>query len=107
MVQWVGLQCVTVVLPDHTHLLFGLNLHIHAYVLYASSKGKFVYLCTDYQDQTLQTTGSCVVDTKKNRLVVGIVAYLKQQIESRQAYTYLVRNLCDSEIGFKFNHEMS
>ena len=23
-VQWVGLQCVIVVFPDHTHLLFGL-----------------------------------------------------------------------------------
>ena len=24
-VRWVGLQCVIVVLPDHTHLLFGCN----------------------------------------------------------------------------------
>ena len=39
--------------------------------------------------------------------LVLIVAEMKQRIESRQAYMYLVRNLCDSEIGFKFNHEMS
>ena len=25
MVLWVGLQCVIVVFPDHTHLLFGFN----------------------------------------------------------------------------------
>ena len=25
MVPWVGLQCVIVVFPDHTHLLFGQN----------------------------------------------------------------------------------
>ena len=24
-VPWVGLQCVTVVFPDHTHLFFGAN----------------------------------------------------------------------------------
>ena len=24
-VPWVGLQCVIVVFPDHTHLLFGQN----------------------------------------------------------------------------------
>ena len=28
-VSWVGLQCVIVVFPDHTHLIFGKNLPIH------------------------------------------------------------------------------
>ena len=28
MEPWVGLQCVDVVFPDHTHLLFKKNLNI-------------------------------------------------------------------------------
>ena len=34
---------------------------------------------------------------------------LSKTTDRKQAsmYMYLVRNLCDSEIGFKFNHEMS
>ena len=25
MVPWIGLQCVIVVFPDHTHILFGMS----------------------------------------------------------------------------------
>ena len=29
MVPWVGLQCVIVVFPDHTYLLFSCSVHLH------------------------------------------------------------------------------
>ena len=32
-VPWVGLQCLIVVLPDHTHLLFS-KIHIQIYTRY-------------------------------------------------------------------------
>ena len=32
MVPWVGLQCVIVVFPDHSHLLFGLICQLTPYV---------------------------------------------------------------------------
>ena len=34
-VLWVGMQCVIVVFPDYTHVLF----HLHAFFVYASIVG--------------------------------------------------------------------
>ena len=45
-VPWVGLQCVIVIFPDHTHLLFmelrhGTTIYIVKIFLYASRKSEF------------------------------------------------------------------
>ena len=40
--QWVGLQCVIVVFPDHTHLLFLLNLFLNC----ASAVDDIAYFST-------------------------------------------------------------
>ena len=39
-VPWVGLQCVIVVLPDHTHLLFFMQNLVFFLVLQPSRRGR-------------------------------------------------------------------
>ena len=47
MVLWVGLQCVILVFPDHTHLLLHAQLSSELVFFLNSSEN---YLCTGYTE---------------------------------------------------------
>ena len=44
-VPWVGLQCVIVVFPDHTHLLFGNLSDVVLFTLFSNPFGPFWVIC--------------------------------------------------------------
>ena len=53
---WVGLQCVIVVFPDHTHLLFGETFHGHIFNV-------LICVCLSVQNDNnkmQQTTAKCM-----------------------------------------------
>ena len=45
MVPWVGLWCIIVVFPDHTHIF--VNFQYHNFVVDAFSMQLFLQFCTD------------------------------------------------------------
>ena len=54
MVPWVGLQCVIVVFPDHTHLLFNTNSSaVNAVLIMSETQSEDKDLCETLRLVTL------------------------------------------------------
>ena len=56
-VPWVGLQCAIVVFADHTHLLFGLKLHLYFFAVYHGSLATYILWDKGYPVTTMIRLG--------------------------------------------------